>query len=168
MKKILIGIASIVLFIELMDTTILYACAIPVAKDFGVDTSKISFAIFSYLIGTCICIPLVSYLAKKFNRIKIIILCLFMFSLFSLFCGISSNLYMFSIFRFFQGIAISIGSAMTILTLLASCESDEIVQAMASINIPALAGTAIGPFVGALFSYYISWRIAFIINVPIC
>lgn len=168
MKKTLIGVASIVLFIELMDTTILYACAIPVAKDFGVDSSNISSAILSYLIGTCIFIPLVSFLAKKFNRIKVIILCLLMFSLLSLFCGISSNLYMFSILRFFQGIAISIGSAMTILTLLANCKSDEIVQAMASINIPALVGTAIGPFVGAIFSYYISWRVAFIINVPIC
>ncbi len=167
MKKILILAASIILFIELLDTTILYSCLIPVANDFGIDSSNMSLPILSYITGTCLFVPTVSWLSDKYNKITIILISLTAFSFFSLFCGLSPELFTFTFFRFLQGIAISICAATIITTLLTICASNEIVKVMGTINIPALFGTAIGPFVGAVFSYYISWRIAFIINFPI-
>ncbi|EKD54934.1 MAG: major facilitator transporter [uncultured bacterium] len=168
MKKTLILVTSIVFFIELLDTTILYACAIPITHDFKIGAAKISLPIISYLMGTYILIPLSAWLSHRYNRIKIIISLLAAFSLFSIFCGLSSELYIFSACRFLQGITISLCSTIALITLLSVCTQKEMVPLMGSINILALFGTAIGPFLGAFFSYYMSWRIAFMINFPIC
>ena len=168
MKKVLIWTASIILFIELLDTTILYACFVPIADDFGISSSRMSLPVLSYIVGTCIFIPMVSWISNRFNKINIIINTLVAFSIFSLLCSISKDLYIFSIFRFLQGAAISIAGSMTIIILLSVCKSEEIVKTMGTINIPALLGTGIGPLVGAIFSYYLSWRIAFFINFPVC
>lgn len=168
MKKILICATSIILFIELLDTTILYSCFVPIANDFGTNVSSMSLPVLSYIVGTCIFIPTVSWLSNQYNKINIITISLFAFSIFSLLCGISPDLYTFSVFRFLQGIAISIAGAMSIVTLLSICKEQDIIKMMGVINIPALLGTAIGPFVGAIFSYYYSWRIAFFINFPLC
>lgn len=168
MKKVLIWATSIILFIELLDTTILYSCVVPIAKNFGVSPESMSLPIITYIIGTCIFIPVAAWLSHKYNKINIIITTLLIFALFSLLCGIAPDIYTFSVFRFFQGVAISISATIAIIALLLACPSNEIVKTIGAINIPALIGTALGPFIGAIFSYYISWRLSFFINVPIC
>lgn len=167
MKKVLIWITSIILFIELLDTTILYSCVVPIAHDFGINPSRMSLPIISYLMGTCILIPASGWLSNEFNRIYIIIISIIAFAFFSILCSISSELYSFSVFRFFQGIAISVCTTISIITLLSVSDRNDIVKTMATINVPALFGTAIGPFIGAIFSYTTSWRAAFIVNLPI-
>ncbi|VVC77149.1 putative transport protein HsrA [Aquicella siphonis] len=168
MKNTLIWITSIILFIELLDTTILYSSIVPIARDFDISSSSMSLPVLSYIIGTCLFVPVVSWLSNRCNRINVIIYTLVFFSFFSLLCGIAPGLYSFSLFRFFQGIMISVCGAMAITTILSICEKDDIVSTMGIINVPALLGTAIGPFVGAVFSFYASWRMAFLVNVPIC
>ncbi len=168
MKKRLTWMTSIIFFIELLDTTLLYSCAVPVADDFKITPVRMSLPIISYIIGTCIFIPLSAWLSNKYNRINSIIILLIAFSLFSIACSMSPEIYIFSLFRFFQGVTISICAAIAIITLLSICANNEIVTTMGTINILALVGTAIGPFIGALFSHYISWRIAFVMNLPVC
>ncbi len=168
MKRTLTLITSIILFIELLDTTILYACTTPIANDFGINASDMSLPILTYITGTCIFIPMVSWAYNKFSAINVIIITLIAFSIFSLICGMSSDIHIFSLFRFLQGAAISIAGSMCLIMLLSTCTSHEIVSTVGIVNIPALLGTAVGPFTGAILSYYSSWRIAFLINIPIC
>lgn len=168
MKKTLVWLTSIILLIELMDTTILYSTVVPIAREFSVEPSNMSLPMLTYIVGTCLFVPLVSWLSNRCQRVNTIICMLVLFSLFSLLCGIAPGLYTFSFFRFLQGVVISVCAAMSITTLLSVCEKEDIVKIMGVINIPALFGTAIGPFLGALFSYYVSWRLAFLLNVPVC
>ena len=167
-KKRLIWAASIILFINLLDTTVLYTCSVPIAHDFNIPVSAMTFPILSYITGTCIFIPLAAWLSNRYNRIHILILSLTIFGLFSILCGIASQEYTFSLFRFFQGIAISIGLATMMIIVLSICKDSELIKTMGNINILALFGMAMGPCVGAVFSYYLSWRLAFFINAPIC
>jgi len=167
MKKILIFLTSLILFIELLDATILYSCLVPVAHDFGITLTRMTLPILSYVVGTCLLIPAVSWLSSRWDPWNIVVTALIIFTITSVLCGMSHTVFYFSIYRFLQGISISICSATITIILLSVCSSDEIVNAMGLINIPALFGTAIGPLCGAALSYYLSWRFAFFINVPI-
>lgn len=167
MKRILTLTVSIILFIELLDTTILYACFVPIADNFGVNPSRLSLPVLSYIVGTCLLIPMSSWMAGRFNRIKLMMVSLLLFSIFSLLCGMSADIDTFSLFRFLQGVTISMSGSIGIIALLSTSQQNEIVETMGFINVPALVGTAIGPLAGSLFSYYLSWRYAFIINFPV-
>ena len=168
MKEKLLWVTGLILFIELLDTTILYASFVPIAAQFKVNTETMSLPMMTYIVGTCVFIPMTAWLASRYDRIKIINISLIAFAIFSLLCGLSSELYSFSFFRLLQGIFISICASVSMITLLSMSSGTSIVKTMGTINIPALLGTALGPFVGAIFSYYFSWRFALMINVPIC
>lgn len=168
MKKTLTLIASIILFIELFDTTFLYSCLVPVAHDLHTESAGLTLSLLAYIVGTCVFIPMVSWLSSKYNKVNIIVFTLIAFAFTSMLCSVSYTVYDFSLYRFLQGIFISICSATMIILLLSNCAAKDIVKTMGIVNIPALLGTAIGPFCGAVFSFYFSWRFVFIINLPIC
>lgn len=167
MKQILIFVTAIILFMELLDTTILYVCFIPISNAFSIDIARMSFPVVSYVVGTCVLIPIVAWLSQQFNLINIMMVALAVFSISSLACGLSSDIVSFTAFRFLQGASISVAGTASIATLLSLLRNREIVKTMGLINIPALTGSALGPFIGGLFSYYSSWRFAFIVNFPI-
>lgn len=152
---------------ELLDTTILYVCFVPIAQEFGVDVSRMSLPVLSYVVGTCVLIPMVAWLSQRVNMINAIMVALALFSLSSLACGLAPDIALFALFRFFQGVTVSVAGAIGVAAILSVLDNREIVTTMGFINIPALVGTALGPFVGALFSFYMSWRVAFIINFPV-
>lgn len=167
MKKILIFTTAVILFMELLDTTILYVCYLPIAKAFGIGISSMSLPVVAYVVGTCVLIPMVARFSQQFNLISIIMVALASFSIFSLACGLSPNIALFALFRFLQGASVSVAGTASIAAILSILANREIVKTMGLINVPALTGTALGPFIGALFSYYLSWRAAFIVNFPI-
>ena len=69
--------------------------------------------------------------------------------------------------RFVQGV----GGAMMVpvgrLVLLRSVPRSEVVQALATLTIPALVGPIIGPPLGGFITTYFHWRWIFFINIPI-
>ena len=73
----------------------------------------------------------------------------------------------FVIARFVQGM----GGAMMVpvgrLVLLRSVPRSEVVQALATLTIPALVGPMVGPPLGGFITTYFDWRWIFFINIPI-
>ncbi|EKD46066.1 MAG: hypothetical protein ACD_69C00031G0004, partial [uncultured bacterium] len=69
MKKTLSWIAALILFIELLDTTILSSCLVPVAASFHVHSARMSLPILAYIVGTCIFIPIAAWLSNRYNKI---------------------------------------------------------------------------------------------------
>ena len=53
------------------------------------------------------------------------------------------------------------------LVLLRSVPASEVVQALATLTIPALIGPVIGPPLGGFITTYFHWRWIFFINIPI-
>src|ERR671913_271899 len=85
----------------------------------------------------------------------------------SLACASADSLAGFVLARFFQGM----GGAMMVpvgrLVLLRSVPRSEVVQALATLTIPALIGPVIGPPLGGFITTYFDWRWIFFINIPI-
>lgn len=166
--QLLAWVTSILLFVEFFDTTILYVCSVPIANEFGVTATAITQPVMSYIVGTCLFIPIISWLVRQVDRYKLIHLSIIVFALSSLLCAVSRSLFFFSLARFVQGAAISIASSVLIITLIAVYRKTNLLKLMAMINILALVGAGVGPLMGAVFANYLTWRIAFLINLPVC
>ena len=89
------------------------------------------------------------------------------FTLGSIFCGLSSTLPQFVAARIFQGCGAAMMTPVGRLTLFRSVERSQIVRAMAYLTIPALIGPMLGPPLGGFISTYLHWRWNFWINVPV-
>lgn len=160
--------AGITLFLESADLALVPACLVPIAKTFGINESELSMPIISYVIGTCIFVPVVVLLGKLFFRPYILFTSLSIFILASFFCGVAPNIDVLTIARFFQGVAISIASPLGIIMLMENCRADEIVYTTGWVSMFGVSGALIGRLLGTLIAYYLSWRYAFYINIPVC
>jgi predicted MFS family arabinose efflux permease len=112
-------------------------------------------------------IPISGWMADRFGSRNVFAAALAVFMAGSLACAAASSLGGFVLARFFQGM----GGAMMIpvgrLVILRSVPKSEVVQALATLTIPALIGPIMGPPLGGFITTYFHWRWIFFINIPI-
>ena len=133
----------------------------------GTDPIALKLALTSYLVSLAIFIPISGWMADKYGARTIFTAAIGVFMAGSLACAASTSLEWFVIARFAQGA----GGAMMVpvgrLVLLRSVPRSEVVQALATLTIPALVGPIIGPPLGGFITTYFHWRWIFFINIPI-
>ena len=106
-------------------------------------------------------------MADRFGARTVFRAALVVFMAGSLACAVANSLGGFVVARFLQGM----GGAMMVpvgrLVLLRSVPQSEVVQALATLTIPALVGPVVGPPLGGFITTYFDWRWIFFINIPI-
>lgn len=160
-------IVACALFMEHVDSTVLSTALPAIAADLNEDPIALKLALTSYLLALAVFIPASGWAADTFGARTIFRWAIFVFTLGSILCGLSSNLSQFVGARVIQGV----GGAMMVpvgrLVLLRTVPKSEIVRAMAWLTIPALLGPVMGPPLGGFITTYFHWRWIFWINVPI-
>ena len=152
---------------ENTDSTVISTSLPMIAETLGTDPIALKLALTSYLVSLAIFIPISGWMADKYGARTIFTAAIGVFMAGSLACAASTSLEWFVIARFAQGI----GGAMMVpvgrLVLLRSVPRSEVVQALATLTIPALVGPIIGPPLGGFITTYFHWRWIFFINIPI-
>jgi len=160
-------IIATALFMENMDSTVISTSLPMIAQDLGADPIALKLALTSYLVSLAIFIPISGWVADKYGSRTIFTAAIAVFMAGSLACAGANSLGGFVIARFFQGM----GGAMMVpvgrLVLLRSVPRNEVVQALATLTIPALIGPVMGPPLGGFITTYFHWRWIFFINIPI-
>ncbi|SCZ08050.1 MDR family MFS transporter [Microvirga guangxiensis] len=160
-------IIATALFMENMDSTVISTSLPMIAQDLGTDAIALKLALTSYLISLAIFIPISGWVADKYGSRTIFTAAIGVFMAGSLACAAANSLEWFVIARFLQGM----GGAMMVpvgrLVLLRSVPRNEVVQALATLTIPALIGPVVGPPLGGFITTYFHWRWIFFINIPI-
>jgi EmrB/QacA subfamily drug resistance transporter len=160
-------IIATALFMENMDSTVISTSLPMIAQDLGTDAIALKLALTSYLISLAIFIPISGWVADKYGSRTIFTIAIGVFMAGSLACAAANSLEGFVIARFVQGM----GGAMMVpvgrLVLLRSVPRNEVVQALATLTIPALIGPVVGPPLGGFITTYFHWRWIFFINIPI-
>jgi EmrB/QacA subfamily drug resistance transporter len=155
------------LFMENLDSTVISTSLPAIAQDLHVHPISLKLALTSYLISLAIFIPASGWAADHFGARTIFRIAILVFTLGSIFCGISTGLPGFVGARVIQGL----GGAMMVpvgrLLLLRSVERFELVNALSYLTVPALLGPIAGPLLGGFITTYFHWRWIFWINVPI-
>jgi EmrB/QacA subfamily drug resistance transporter len=166
-SRLLPLIIATALFMENTDSTVISTSLPMIAQSLGTDPIALKLALTSYLVSLAIFIPISGWMADKYGARTIFTAAIGVFMAGSLACAAANSLEWFVIARFLQGA----GGAMMVpvgrLVLLRSVPRSEVVQALATLTIPALVGPIVGPPLGGFITTYFHWRWIFFINIPI-
>ncbi|MET0428598.1 MAG: DHA2 family efflux MFS transporter permease subunit [Microvirga sp.] len=166
-SRLLPLIIATALFMENTDSTVIATSLPMIAQSLGEDPIALKLALTAYLVSLAIFIPVSGWMADRFGARTIFRAAIGVFMVGSLACAAANSLTGFVLARFLQGM----GGAMMVpvgrLVILRSVPRNELVQALATLTIPALIGPVLGPPLGGFITTYLSWRWIFFINIPI-
>lgn len=154
-------------FMEFLDGTVIATALPDMAKDFGVTAVDLNIGISAYLITLAVLIPASGWIADRFGARKIFSLALAIFTLASVFCGLSTNVDVFVAMRILQGIGGALMVPVGRLAVLRTTPKHQLIKAIATLTWPALVAPIIGPPLGGFITSYASWHWIFFINVPL-
>ncbi len=90
-------------FMEVLDTSIANVALPHIAGNVGASNDESTWVLTSYLVSNAIVLPISGWLASLFGRKRFFLLCIFLFTLSSLFCGTAPTLALLILFRVMQG-----------------------------------------------------------------
>ncbi|POT59391.1 MFS transporter [Citrobacter amalonaticus] len=154
-------------FMEFIDGTVIATALPDMAKSFGVQAVDLNIGISAYLITLAVLIPASGWIADRFGARKVFTLALAIFTLASIFCGLSTSLEAFLSMRILQGVGGALMVPVGRLAVLRTTPKHQLITAIATLTWPALAAPIIGPPLGGFITSYANWRWIFFINVPL-
>lgn len=154
-------------FMEFLDGTVIATALPDMARDFGVTAVELNIGISAYLITLAVLIPASGWIADRFGARAIFTLALAIFTLASVFCGLSTEVHIFVAMRILQGVGGALMVPVGRLAVLRITPKHQLIKAIATLTWPALVAPIIGPPLGGFITRYASWHWIFFINVPL-
>ena len=154
-------------FMEFLDGTVIATALPDMARDFGVTAVELNIGISAYLITLAVLIPASGWIADRFGARAIFPLALAIFTLASVFCGLSTEVHIFVAMRILQGVGGALMVPVGRLAVLRTTPKHQLIKAIATLTWPALVAPIIGPPLGGFITRYASWHWIFFINVPL-
>ncbi|QRF14325.1 MFS transporter [Klebsiella africana] len=154
-------------FMEFLDGTVIATALPDLARDFGVSAVELNIGISAYLITLAVLIPASGWIADRFGARAIFTLALGIFTLASVFCGLSTEVNTFVAMRILQGVGGALMVPVGRLAVLRTTPKHLLIKAIATLTWPALVAPIIGPPLGGFITRYASWHWIFFINVPL-
>src|SRR5580698_2244553 len=166
-KRLLPWLVAVAFFMESLDTTILNTAVPTIADALGIAPLNMKAALTSYTISLAVFIPISGWIADKYGTRWVFFTAIAIFSLGSLFCGLSVDMPMLVGARILQGCGGALMMPVGRITMVRTFPKSELVRAMSFVAIPGLIGPLIGPLAGGLIVGYFHWRLIFFVNLPI-
>jgi DHA2 family multidrug resistance protein len=91
-------------FMELLDTAIANVALPHIAGGLAVSVEESTWVLTSYLVSNAVVLPLSAWLSRVFGRKRYYMLCVVLFTISSLLCGLAPSLGLLILFRVMQGI----------------------------------------------------------------
>src|SRR5262245_52742257 len=165
--RILPWLVAIAFFMQALDATILNTALPAMARSLNEDPLRMQAVVISYLLTVALLIPASGWLADRFGTRRVFLSAIFMFSLGSLLCALSSSLGQLVGARVVQGLGGSLLLPVGRLVILRVYPRSELVRILSFVTIPGLLGPLTGPTIGGWLVEYASWHWIFLINLPV-
>lgn len=154
-------------FMEVLDTSIANVALPHIAGGLGASSDEATWVITSYLVANAVILPASAYFTTFIGRKKFYMMCVVMFGVSSMLCGLAPSLAMLVFFRILQG-AGGGGLGPSEQAILADTfPPHQRGQAFALYGLAVVAAPAIGPTLGGWITDNYTWRWIFFINVPV-
>ncbi|WP_457587507.1 MFS transporter [Ensifer canadensis] len=166
-SRVVALVVAIAFFMQMLDGTIVITSLPQMAACFGVQPVAMSIGITVYMLTMAAFIPLSGWLGDRFGARNVFLVAIGIFTLASLFCGLSGSLGEFIAARAVQGIGGALMTPVGRIIVLKNARKSELVGAVALITWPALIAPVVGPILGSVITTWLSWHWNFLINIPI-
>jgi DHA2 family multidrug resistance protein len=167
-RRMLITVCAMTATImQALDTTIANVALPYMQGSLSASLDQINWVLTSYIVAAAIMTAPVGWMADRFGRKKLFIICVTGFTVASFLCALAQNIEQMVLFRLLQGMA---GAALVPLsqsTLLDAYSVEERGSAMAIWGVGVMLGPIMGPTLGAWLTDNYSWHWVFLINLPI-
>ena len=152
---------------QALDTTIANVALPYMQGSLSASLDQINWVLTSYIVASAIMTAPIGWVAERFGRKRLFIVCAAGFTVASMLCGLAQNIEQMVGFRLLQG---AFGAALVPLSqsiMLDSYSAAERGSAMAIWGIGVMLGPIMGPTLGAWLTDNYSWHWVFFINLPI-
>src|SRR6267154_1372121 len=154
-------------FMEVLDTSIANVALPYMAGSLGASNDQSTWVLTSYLVSNAIILPMSAWLAGTLGRKRFFMICLAIFTVSSLLCGLAPSLGSLLFFRVLQGAGGGGLQPMAQAILADTFPPEKRGLAFALYGITAVTAPTIGPTLGGWITFNYSWRWIFFINLPV-
>ncbi|UWZ86787.1 DHA2 family efflux MFS transporter permease subunit [Occallatibacter riparius] len=158
---------TIAAFMELLDTSIANVALPYIGGGLGRSYDEVTWILTTYLVANAIVLPMTAWLSRLMGRKNYYLLCVLLFSVSSLFCGLAPSLGFMLLFRILQGIGGGGLAPVAQAILVDTFPPAKRAAAFALYTIVIVTAPAVGPVLGGWITDNYDWRWIFFINVPI-
>jgi MFS transporter, DHA2 family, multidrug resistance protein len=154
-------------FMEVLDTSIANVALPHIAGNLSATVDEGTWVLTSYLVSNAIVLPLSGFFSSLFGRKRFYLICVVLFSVSSLLCGLAPNLGLLILFRVLQGIGGGALMPISQAILVETFPKNKQGVAMAIFGMGVMFAPVIGPTLGGWLTDNYSWRWIFLINIPV-
>ena len=165
-RYILFSIA-LATFISNVDYYIVNVALVTITGDFHATTSDASWVLLSYQLTITSFLLLFGKLGDRFGMKRVFIFGFSVFTAGSLACGISSSLFGLVLSRAVQGLGASVLYSLPPAMVSKYLPPEKRAGAFGVLSTTAAVGMLLGAPLGGIITGYLSWRWAFLVNIPI-
>jgi DHA2 family multidrug resistance protein len=160
-------IVSIATFMVVLDTAIANVSLRYIAGSLAASVDESTWVVTTYLIANAVVLPASGWLSNVLGRKRFYMICVALFTVSSLFCGLAPSLSSLIFFRILQGLGGG-GMPTSEQAILADTfPPQKRGQAFALYGVAVIVAPTVGPTIGGWITDNFSWHWIFFINVPI-
>src|SRR6476646_8970178 len=151
---------------QALDTTIANVALPYMQGTLSASQDQINWVLTSYIVAAAIMTAPVGWIANRYGRKRIFIICSAGFTFASVLCGLAQDINQMVLFRLLQGV---FGAALVPLSqavMLDSYALHERAKAMSIWGMGVMMGPIMGPSLGAWLTETYSWHWVFFVNLP--
>ena len=149
-----------------IDGTIVATALPTIAEDLG-GFSRSTWVVTAYALAMVASMPIYGKLGDLYGRRRVLLSAIAIFLLGSMACGVAQTMDQLLAARFLQGLGGGGLGALAMATVADIVPARQLGRWLGYQGVIYAVASAIGPIVGGLFVDHLSWRWAFLINLPI-
>lgn len=166
-KWVILGVVALGMFMALLDSTIVNIAIPAIVADLKTSLANVSWVLNAYNIGLAVLFLTFGRIADRFGQKRVFLLGLFLFTAFSLACGLAPNIGWLIGFRIGQSIGAAAMIPVSLTILMSAFPREQHGMATALWGAMGAVAAAVGPTLGGVLVQYVSWHWIFYVNVPI-
>ncbi|BCK76569.1 multidrug resistance protein B [Acetobacter aceti NRIC 0242] len=159
-------VVTLAAFMEILDTTVVNVAMPHIAGALGSSYDDATWALTSYLVANGIVLTISGWLSRVFGRKRYFLICIGIFTVASLLCGLATSLSSLVIFRILQGFFGGGLQPSQQSIILDTFPPEKRGAAFSLTAVATVVAPVTGPLIGGYLTDELSWRWIFFVNVP--
>ena len=163
----LLWLVAAAFFMQALDSTIVNTAVPAMADALKVTPLGMRTALTSYVLTLAILIPASPWLCDRFGTRRVFGVAIAVFGIGSLLCGMAQTLPELVAARVMQGVGGAALMPVGRYVLVRTIDRRDFVRSMSTVATFGLLGSVLGPLLGGALVQYTSWRLIFLLTVPV-